>query len=96
MARHLLPNVAMPVVVTITLGVGNIILLETALSFIGLGAREPAASWGPMFSDGTEVFVGTWWAALFPGLAIVGTVLCFNVLGDALRRLVAARQLQGR
>ncbi|HEX7937982.1 MAG TPA: ABC transporter permease [Gemmatimonadaceae bacterium] len=93
MLRHLAPNVLGPVVVATTLGVGQIIVLEAGLSFIGIGAHEPAASWGTMFSDGSEAYAGTWWAALFPGLAIVTTVLCFNILGDALRRLLDPRHL---
>ena len=93
MLRHLTPNVLGPVIVATTVGVGQIIVLEAGLSFIGIGAREPAASWGTLFSDGTEAFAGTWWAALFPGVAIVTTVLCFNILGDALRRLLDPRQI---
>ncbi len=93
MLRHLAPNVLGPVVVATTLGVGQIIVLEAGLSFIGMGAREPDASWGTLFSDGTEAFAGTWWVALFPGMAIVATVLCFNILGDALRRLLDRRHL---
>lgn len=93
MFRHLLPNVLAPVIVTTTLGIGNVIVLEAGLSFIGVGVREPNASWGTMFSDATEAFAGTWWAALFPGIAIVATVLCVNVLGDALRASLDPRQL---
>ena len=94
MLRHLLPNVLVPVIVATTLGVGNIIVLEAGLSFIGIGAREPVPSWGTLFYDGTEAFVGTWWAALFPGAAIVVTVLAFNIVGDALRRLLDPRHLR--
>jgi peptide/nickel transport system permease protein len=93
MFHHLLPNVLAPVIVTTTLGIGNVIVLEAGLSFIGIGVREPAASWGTMFYEGTEAFVGTWWAALFPGIAIVVTVLCFNILGDALRASLDPRHL---
>ena len=93
MLRHLLPNVLGPVIVATTLGVGNIIVLEAGLSFLGLGAREPVPSWGTLFYEGTEAFVGTWWGALFPGLAIVATVLCCNILGDALRRALDPRHL---
>lgn len=93
MLRHLLPNVLGPVIVTTTLGIGNVIMLEAGLSFIGIGAREPAASLGTMFQDGTEAFAGTWWGALFPGLVIVTTVLCFNILGDALRASLDPRHL---
>jgi peptide/nickel transport system permease protein len=93
MARHLLPNVLTPVVVATTLGIGNVIALETALSYIGIGVREPSASLGTMFQMGTEVFAGTWWAAVFPGVVIVLTILCFNILGDALRSALDPRQL---
>ena len=93
MVRHLLPNVLAPVIVTTTLGIGNVIMLEAGLSFIGIGAREPAASLGTMFQDGTEAFAGTWWAALFPGAVIVTTALCFNILGDALRASLDPRHL---
>jgi len=93
MLRHLLPNVLVPVIVTTTLGIGNVIVLEAGLSYIGIGVREPSASLGTMFQEGAEAFAGTWWAALFPGVAIVVTVLCFNVLGDALRALLDPRHL---
>lgn len=93
MLRHLLPNVLAPVIVTTTLGIGNVIVLEAGLSFIGIGVREPSASWGTLFFEGSEAFVGTWWAALFPGIAIVLTVLCFNIVGDALRSLLDPRHL---
>ncbi|MGH7679319.1 MAG: ABC transporter permease, partial [Gemmatimonadaceae bacterium] len=76
MFRHLLPNVMAPVIVSTTLGIGNVIVLEAGLAFLGLGAREPAASLGTMFQAGTEAFVGNWWAVLFPGVVIVTTVLC--------------------
>jgi peptide/nickel transport system permease protein len=91
--RHVLPNVLAPVIVTTTLGIANVIVLEAGLSFIGVGVREPNASWGTMFYEASEAFAGTWWTALFPGLAIVITVLCFNVLGDALRVALDPRQL---
>jgi peptide/nickel transport system permease protein len=93
MFQHILPNVLVPVIVTATLGIANVIVLEAGLSFIGIGVREPSASWGTMFHEGTEAFVGTWWTALFPGVAIVVTVLCFNILGDALRALLDPRHL---
>ncbi len=93
MFRHLLPNVLAPVIVTTALNVGNVIVLEAGLSFVGIGAREPAASLGTMFQDGTEAFAGTWWGALFPGGVIVTIVLCFNVVGDALRSSLDPRQL---
>lgn len=93
MVHHLLPNVLTPVVVATTLGIGNVIALETALSYIGIGVREPSASLGTMFQAGTEAFVGTWWAAVFPGAVIVLTILSFNILGDALRAALDPRQV---
>ncbi|HEY8174306.1 MAG TPA: ABC transporter permease [Gemmatimonadaceae bacterium] len=91
--QHLLPNVLAPVIVATTLGIGNVIVLEAGLSFIGIGVREPSASLGTMFQEGTEAFAGTWWAALFPGVVIVVTVLCVNILGDALRASLDPRHL---
>src|ERR1051325_819632 len=73
--RHLLPNIAGPIIVAATLGVANVIVLEAGLSFLGVGAREPNASWGTIFQSGSSAPTDTWWVALFPGLAIVGTVL---------------------
>ena len=93
MLRHLLPNVLGPVIVTTTLNVANVIVLEAGLSFIGIGAREPAASLGTMLQDATEAFAGTWWTALVPGAVIVIVVLCVNILGDALRVALDPRQL---
>ena len=91
--RHLLPNVVTPVIVTATLAVGNVIALEAGLSYLGVGAREPAPSWGSIFLDGVSFFAGNWWVVFFPGVAIVATVLAFNVLGDALRDVLDPRQL---
>ena len=84
-----------PVIVAATLGVGNVIALEAGLSFLGVGAREPTPSWGSIFLDGVDFYAGNWWVVLFPGIAIVGTVLAFNVLGDALRDVLDPRQLHG-
>ncbi len=91
--RHLLPNVAAPVIVSATLGVGNVIALEAGLSYLGIGAQPPTASWGSIFLDGVSYGLGAWWVLLFPGLAIVATVLSFNVLGDALRDVLDPRQV---
>ncbi len=93
--RHVLPNIITPVIVTATLAVGNVIALEAGLSYLGVGAREPTPSWGSIFLDGVEFFAGNWWVVLFPGIAIVATVLAFNVLGDALRDVLDPRQLHG-
>jgi peptide/nickel transport system permease protein len=91
--RHILPNVLTPVIVAATLGVGNVIILEAGLSYLGIGARAPTASWGSIFFDGSDAFQSTWWIALFPGLAIIITVFAFNVLGGALRDALDPRQL---
>ncbi len=91
--RHLLPNVIGPIIVAATLGVANVIVLEAGLSFLGVGAREPNASWGTIFFTGGSSPVDTWWVAVFPGVAIIVTVLAFNVLGDALRDVLDPRQL---
>jgi peptide/nickel transport system permease protein len=83
--RHLLPNVLAPVIVAATLGIGNTIVLEAGLSFLGLGVQAPMPSWGTLVADGRQNLLGAWWLATFPGLAIVVTVLAFNLLGDGLR-----------
>lgn len=83
--RHILPNTLAPVIVYATLGIGNTILTEAALSFLGLGVRPPTPSWGNMISDGRDALITAWWIATFPGLAIVATTVAFNLLGDGLR-----------
>jgi peptide/nickel transport system permease protein len=83
--KHLIPNVLAPVIVTATLGIGNTIVLEAGLSFLGLGVQPPTPSWGNMVADGRDSLLGAWWVATFPGLAIVITVLAFNLVGDGLR-----------
>jgi peptide/nickel transport system permease protein len=89
--RHLLPNVLGPLLVTATLAVGDVILLEAGLSFLGLGIQPPLPSWGGMILDSKEVLVSAPWAGIFPGLAIVITVLSANLFGDALRDAVDPR-----
>jgi peptide/nickel transport system permease protein len=93
--RHVLPNVLTPVIVAATLGVGNVIILEAGLSYLGIGARAPTASWGSIFYDGSDALQATWWIALFPGVAIIMTVLAFNVFGNALRDALDPHQLAG-
>ena len=87
-ARHLIPNALGPVLVVATFGVGSAILLETALSFLGIGVAPPTASWGELLTEAHRTLhhPGAWWLALFPGLAIALTVLCVNALGEAVRR----------
>ncbi len=89
--RHLLPNAIGPLLVAATLGVGDVILLEAGLSFLGLGIQPPTPSWGGMILDSREVMVSAPWAGIFPGLAIVITVLSANLFGDALRSAVDPR-----
>ena len=91
--RHVWPNVLGPVIVSATLGVANVVVLEAGLAYLGVGAREPASSWGRIFRDGADSFAHDWWVAFFPGIAIVITALAFNVLGDGLRDALDPRNL---
>ena len=91
MFRHLLPNAAGPLVVAATLGVGEVILLEAGLSFLGLGIQPPTPSWGGMIFDARSVLATAPWASVFPALAITLTVLSVNLLGDALREAAGTR-----
>ena len=84
--RHILPNVLGPLVVATTLSVGDVILLESVLSFLGLGVQPPLASWGSMLSNAQELIASAPWLAVYPGLMIFLTVVAFNLLGDALQR----------
>ena len=92
--RHILPGVTSTVVVAATLGIGNVIILEAGLSFLGVGVQAPTASWGNMISDGSSDVDGMWWMSLFPGLAIMLTVMAFNIIGDALRDALDPREIQ--
>jgi peptide/nickel transport system permease protein len=83
--RHVLPNAAAPLIVSVTAMVGNTILVESALSFLGLGVQVPTPSWGAMVEEGRQVFPDLWWVAITPSIAITCTVLTCNLLGDALR-----------
>jgi len=83
--RHVIPNILAPVIVAATLGIGDTIVLEAGLSFLGLGVQPPTSSWGIMVADGRNNLLGAWWISTFPGLAIVLTVLSFNLAGDGLR-----------
>jgi peptide/nickel transport system permease protein len=93
--RHILPNVVSPIIVAATLGIGNTILAEAALSFLGLGVPPPAPSWGGMVAAGRDVMLDAWWITLFPGLAIVFTVMAFNLIGDGLRDALDPRTVVG-
>jgi peptide/nickel transport system permease protein len=85
MFRYLLPNVVNSLIVLATLQVGFVILLESSLSFLGAGIPRPTPAWGLMVADGRELIVTAWWIAMFPGLAIMLTVLSMNLVGDWLR-----------
>jgi len=92
--RHILPNAIAPVLVSATLGVAGAILTESSLSFLGLGVQPPDASWGNMLLEGKEVLGIAWWLSVFPGLAILFTVLGYNLLGESLRDLLDPRLKQ--
>ena len=83
--RHLLPAVVVPITVESSLRVGDTILLEAALSFLGLGVPAPAPTWGNLVADGRDSLLDAWWIATLPGLAIAATVIALNLLGDAAR-----------
>lgn len=89
--RHLLPNILVPIIVQISLSLSVAVLLESALSFLGLGVQPPEPSWGNMLSSARKYMVVAPWTAVFPGLAIVVLVLGFNLLGDGLRDLLDPR-----
>ncbi len=92
MTRHILPNIIAPVIVVGTLGLGGIILAEASLSFLGLGSAQQATpSWGKMLTESRAFIRSAWWMPFFPGLAILITVLGFNLLGDGLRDALDVR-----
>jgi peptide/nickel transport system permease protein len=90
--RHVLPNAAAPIIVSAALGIGNVLLLEAGLSFLGIGVRPPTASWGSMIADGAPTLYAAPWATLFPGLAISLVVMSLNAVADALRDALDPRE----
>ena len=92
MFRHLLPNSLAPIIVNATLLVGNTILVEAGLSFLGFGVQPPDASWGNIISDGQAYLREAWWISTIPGLLIVFAVVCINLVGDALRDALDPKQ----
>jgi peptide/nickel transport system permease protein len=92
--RHLLPNVVPPIIVIITLEMARMIIMEAALSFLGLGIQPPTPTWGGMLADGRVYLVTSWWLATFPGLVIMLVVLGINLLGNWLRDMLDPRLTQ--
>jgi ABC-type dipeptide/oligopeptide/nickel transport system permease subunit len=94
MFRHILPNLIAPIIVYTTLLIPTNILFEAALSFLGIGVQPPTASWGSMIADATGIFDTAWWFMTFPGLALLFTVLSFNLIGDGLQDALNPRTQQ--
>jgi len=94
--RHILPNAMGPVLVAMTLGIPAAILTESGLSFLGLGVQPPYATWGNILNDGKDVLEIAWWMTLFPGLAILITVLSYNLMGEGIRDALDPRLRQTR
>ena len=92
--RHILPNAIAPVLVAITLGVPAAILAESGLSFLGLGVQPPHATWGNILSEGMDAIEIGWWLSVYPGLAILVTVLSYNLLGEGIRDALDPRLRQ--
>ncbi|MDN4480969.1 ABC transporter permease [Demequina muriae] len=92
LSRHVLPNITGPIIVQTSLSLAFAILSEASLSFLGLGVQPPAPSWGGMLSDARPFLESAWWLGVFPGLAILVTVLAFNLVGDGLRDVLDPRQ----
>lgn len=94
LTRHILPNVMTPVIVAATLGIGNAILAEAALSYLGFGVQPPTPSWGTIIQSGGDRMIDAWWITTFPGIAIVLTVMAFNLVGDGLRDALDPRHAE--
>ena len=92
--RHILPNAIAPVLVAITLGIPAAILAESGLSFLGLGVQPPHATWGNILSEGKDAIEIGWWLSVYPGLAILVTVLSYNLLGEGIRDALDPRLRQ--
>lgn len=89
--KHIIPNCLAPVIVQISLDIGNVIMTLASLSFLGLGAQSPTPEWGLLVSTSRNYFLNAWWYTIFPGLAIFITVLAFNLIGDGLREIFDPR-----
>ncbi len=89
---HIIPNCITPVIVSAPLKVGEMVLLESALSFLGIGVQPPMASWGSIINDGRDVLLHAWWISTFPGIFIAVTVMSFNLVGEAFRESLVVKQ----
>ncbi|MBI5328257.1 MAG: ABC transporter permease [Deltaproteobacteria bacterium] len=89
--RHILPNAMSPVLVSAVLGIAGAVLVESALSFLGIGVQPPTASWGNILTIGKDNIEIAWWISVFPGLAIFVTVLAYNLLGEGIRDSIDPR-----
>ncbi len=94
--RHILPNAVSPALVAATLGIAGAILTESALSFLGIGVQPPTPSWGNILTSGKDYIEFAWWLSLFPGLAILVTVLAYNLLGEGVMDAMDPRVKQRR
>ncbi|MEK6646041.1 MAG: ABC transporter permease, partial [Candidatus Firestonebacteria bacterium] len=92
--KHILPNALAPVFVSVTFGIAGAILIESGLSFLGLGVQPPSASWGNILYAGKDYIETAWWLTAFPGIAIFVTVLSYNLLGDGLRDALDPRLIE--
>jgi peptide/nickel transport system permease protein len=88
---EILPNVVAPILVSATLGIAGAILIQASLAFLGIGIMPPMPSWGGMLSRGKTYIMVAWWLTLFPGIAILLTVLSFNLVGEAVRNALDPR-----
>jgi peptide/nickel transport system permease protein len=93
--RHILPNAMAPVLVAMTLGIPAAILTESGLSFLGLGVQPPYATWGNILNDGKDAIEIAWWLSVYPGMAILVTVLAYNLLGEGIRDALDPRLRTG-
>ncbi len=89
--KHILPNAMAPVFVSVTFGVAGAILIESGLSFLGLGVQPPDPSWGNILTSGKDYIETAWWLTAFPGMAIFATIISYNLLGEGLRNILDPR-----
>jgi peptide/nickel transport system permease protein len=94
MFQHILPNALVPVLVSAVLGVAGAVLTEAALSFLGLGVQPPTPTWGNILTEGKANIEIAWWLSVFPGMAILVTVLAYNLFGEGLRDALDPRLRQ--